>query len=99
MDRFDAVVAAAVGGLSGQEMGEASIAKAAVKIATLVEHELAHLKELQRSERAEQDKGMTADWADAVEIEINRHRREVDADALADYFPHPSPEIKDDEER
>ena len=46
MDRFDAVVAAAVGGLSAQEdrMGEAFIAKAAVKIAGLVENEIARRK-------------------------------------------------------
>lgn len=50
MNRFDAVVAAAVGGLSGQDYTSKFIAEHAVQIATLVEHELAHLKERQRAD-------------------------------------------------
>lgn len=88
MDRFDAVVAAAVGGLSGQEMGEASIAKAAVNIATLVEHELAHLK-VQQAEIARREPAIPS--TTTFDVALDRHRREVDADALADF--------KDDEER
>ena len=51
MNRFDAVVAAAVSGLSAREdYTLPEIASAAVKIASLVEHELAHLKERRRAD-------------------------------------------------